>query len=170
MKSATHIIVAAGILSACSPTQVPEPQSQGDIVTEVAPTDLPGPVQSAVSEAMPDMTVLEVLRKERGQRVYFDVEGERADGSEIELDVLYADGVAEVVEIQRDLPWTAVPADVQAAPMAASSMNCSPTACQKTRPWKYSRKTGKWKCWLNVGRIKVGQAPCRINDTGYHGW
>jgi len=54
MKSATHIIVAAGILSACSPTQVPEPQSQGDIVTEVAPTDLPGPVQSAVSEAMPD--------------------------------------------------------------------------------------------------------------------
>ncbi len=121
MKSATHIIVAAGILSACSPTQVPEPQSQGDIVTEVAPTDLPGPVQSAVSEAMPDMTVLEVLRKERGQRIYFDVEGERADGSEIELDILYADGVAEVVEIQRDLPWIAVPADVQAAATAAGA-------------------------------------------------
>jgi hypothetical protein len=121
MKPAIHIILAAGLFSACSPSQAPEPQSQGDLVTEVAPADLPSSVQAAVSEAMPDMTVLEVLRKERGERVYFDVEGERADGSEIELDILYADGVAEVVEIQRDLPWTDVPVDVQAAATAAGA-------------------------------------------------
>ena len=61
------------------------------------------------------------LRKERGDRVYFDVEGERADGSEIELDILFADGVAEVVEIQRDLAWADVPGDVRDAAFEAGA-------------------------------------------------
>lgn len=121
MKPALNILFAAGLLSACAPTQAPEPQGQGDVVTEIAASDLPGPVQAAVLESMPDMTILEVLRKERGDRVYFDVEGERADGSEIELDVLFADGTAKVVEIQRDLPWSAVPEAVQSAAMTAGA-------------------------------------------------
>lgn len=121
MKPVIYITIAAGLLAACSQEPAQTLQSQGDIVTEVAPDDLPGPVQAAVSAAMPDMTVQEVLRKERDERVYFDVEGERADGSEIELDILYADGVAEVVEIQRDLAWSDVPATVREAAQSAGA-------------------------------------------------
>ncbi len=121
MKPAIHIFVAAGLLAACSADPAPSDHGQSDIVTELAPADLPGPVQAAVSATMPDMTVMEVLRKERGDRVYFDVEGERADGSEIELDILFADGVAEVVEIQRDLPWADVPGDVRDAAFEAGA-------------------------------------------------
>ena len=121
MKPVIYITIAAGLLAACSQEPAQTLQSQGDIVTEFAPDDLPGPVQAAVSAAMPDMTVQEVLRKERDERVYFDVEGERADGSEIELDILYADGVAEVVEIQRDLAWPDVPATVREAAQSAGA-------------------------------------------------
>lgn len=121
MKTLISITVAAGLLAACSQEPAATLPSQGDIITEIAPGDLPGPVQAAVSAAMPDMVIQEVLRKERNERVYFDVEGERADGSEIELDILYADGVAEVVEIQRDLAWSDVPATVREAALSAGA-------------------------------------------------
>ena len=54
--------------------------------------------------------------------VFYDVEGTRADGSEVELDMLVEDGVFRVVEIQRDLAWADVPAPARAAAEAAPDM------------------------------------------------
>ena len=58
-----------------------------------------------------ELKELEVLRN-------YDVEGTLA-GADIELDLLETPRGWEVVEIQRDLPWTAVPAGVRAAAEAA---------------------------------------------------
>ena len=62
-----------------------------------------------------------MLKKVRGDRVYFDVEGEDGDGSEIEFDVLMQeDGSAQIVEIQRDLEWSDVPEEVRSIALEAS--------------------------------------------------
>ncbi|HRO03120.1 MAG TPA: hypothetical protein PLS69_05905, partial [Terricaulis sp.] len=43
---------------------------------------------AAAQSALPGFTMTEAERKEREGRVYFDVEGVRADGGEAEIDVL----------------------------------------------------------------------------------
>ena len=65
------------------------------------------------------MTIKEAQRKARENRVYFDIEGNRPDGSEVELDVLEKDGKFEVVEIQRDIAWADAPASVKAVAEAS---------------------------------------------------
>ena len=67
------------------------------------------------------MEVKEFERKEREGRVYFDVEGVRADGSEIELDLLGENGAFKVVEIQRDIAWAQAPQSARAAAATASA-------------------------------------------------
>jgi hypothetical protein len=112
------IFVAIGAV-ACSPQKAAEtPASSiasGDIITELAAADIPEGAKAVALAAIPGMTVKEAQRKVRGDRVYFDIEGHRPDGSEVELDVLEKGGGFEVVEIQRDIAWTDAPASVKAA-------------------------------------------------------
>jgi hypothetical protein len=93
------------------------------LLTFVAAPALAGPapsdVSAAVKAAMPQMTIADAELKERDGRRYYDVEGTLPDGSEIELDMLQTAQGWQVVEIQRDIAWTAAPAPVRAAAPAA---------------------------------------------------
>lgn len=84
-------------------------------ITELKPAELPSAVTALVKGTAPGITITEAQKKEREGRIYFDVEGTTPDG-EIELDVMQTgDGAYSVVEIQRDIAWTAAPAEVRAA-------------------------------------------------------
>ena len=76
---------------------------------KVAAAQLPKEVAATVAAAAPGMTITEAELKERDGRRYYDVEGKLADGSELELDLLQTAEGWTVVEIQRDIAWTAVP-------------------------------------------------------------
>ncbi len=78
-------------------------------VTEVDVATLPAELRAVVNTAIPGMQIAEVEKKEREGRVYYDVEGKRADGSEVELDVLQEGAGYQIVEIQRDIPWGDAP-------------------------------------------------------------
>lgn len=113
---ATGVIVAA----ACSPAPAPTPDAPPapTSITPTAVADLPEAVRAAVLAARPGMIILEAELKERDGRRYYDVEG-TLDGAGLELDLLETPTGWQVVEIQRDLAWTAVPASVQAATATA---------------------------------------------------
>ncbi len=106
MKHLLTASLAALILSACASTP-------DVIITEVDPMDLPASVYSAIEAERSDFTPMEVLKKVRGDRVYYDVEGELADETELEFDILMNGDVAEIVEIQRDLTFEDMPTKVQ---------------------------------------------------------
>jgi hypothetical protein len=99
--------------------QAPSQPSAGTAIHVLDAASLPAEVSRLVSDAVPGIQIQGAERKEREGRVYYDVEGVRADGSEVELDVLNDGGRYEVVEIQRDIPWTEAPESARAA--AASS-------------------------------------------------
>ena len=105
------LIIATGVivLAACNPASPPETS-----ITPTAAADIPEAVRSVVLAARPGMVIAEAELKEREGRRYYDVEGALA-GADIELDLLETPRGWEVVEIQRDLPWTAVPTCVRAA-------------------------------------------------------
>ena len=119
---------AALVLSGCSGEKPAEVASasdvaamsvpRGDVITEVAAADLPPAVTATVLAAIPGMTIAEAQRKERDGRVYYDVEGKRPDGSDVELDILQEGNGFKVVEIQRDIAWADAPV---AARMAADA-------------------------------------------------
>lgn len=92
--------------------QLTEPEAQPG---RVGQSGIPEAVLVAVRAIAPTMKVSEAELKIREGRRYYDVEGTRPDGSEIELDVLEENGVWKVVEIQRDIPWTEVPAIARTA-------------------------------------------------------
>ena len=92
------------------------------VITELGADEIPEGARAAALEAVPGMQFAGAERKERDGMVFFDVEGTRADGSEVELDMLVEDGVFRVVEIQRDLAWADVPAPARAAAEAAPDM------------------------------------------------
>lgn len=128
MKPALSALAAVAILGACSPPQdqkteaapgplPPGPETQ---VTTVSPADLPPALAALVQQTVPGMTVAEVERKEREDRVYYDVEGTRPDGSEVELDIQQIGDRFEVVEIQRDVAFGDMPAAAQTAARAAT--------------------------------------------------
>ncbi len=87
--------------------------------SEIAAADLPAEVRAIVAAKVPGMKIAEAERKEREGRIYYDVEGTRPDGSEVELDILEQGGRFTLVEIQRDLAWSEVPGPVRAAAAAA---------------------------------------------------
>ena len=91
-------------------------------IAEVGEAEIPAAVRDLALATIPGMTVSEAERKERDGMVFWDVEGTRPDGSEVELDMLEEDGGYRVVEIQRDLPWDAVPSPVRAAAEARADM------------------------------------------------
>jgi hypothetical protein len=88
-------------------------------VTKVDAASLPPEVVNVVMSAVPGMQIEGAERKEREDRVYYDVEGRRSDGSEVELDVLQEGSNYQVVEIQRDLSWSEAPEAARAAAAAS---------------------------------------------------
>jgi hypothetical protein len=76
---------------------------------KVSAAQVPAAVAAKVAAAAPGMTITEAELKEREGRRYYEVEGKLADGSELELDLLETPQGWTVVEIQRDIAWTAVP-------------------------------------------------------------
>jgi hypothetical protein len=88
-------------------------------ISNVAAADLPDGLAALVAATVPGMAITEAERKEREGRIYYDVEGTRPDGSEVEIDVLAgADGKLTAVEVQRDVDWASAPAPVRAAAAA----------------------------------------------------
>ena len=97
------------------------------VVTEIDAANLPPELLSVVANAVPGMQIDGAERKEREGRVYYDVEGKRSDGSEVELDVLQDGSEYKIVEIQRDIPWT------EAAEIARSAAASSEKAFEPVR-------------------------------------
>lgn len=89
-------------------------------ISEVAEADLPQGARDAVLARVPGMKIAETERKERGGKIFFDVEGTRPDGSPVELDLIEEAGAYKVVEMQRDVAWADAPAPVRAAVGAAA--------------------------------------------------
>lgn len=120
-RALTATVIATGVIAvaACNRSQPVEPADAPapapvTAITPTAAADLPEAVRAAVLAARPGMTIAEAELKEREGRRYYDVEG-TVDGADIELDLLETPRGWRVVEIQRDLAWSAVPADVHAA-------------------------------------------------------
>jgi hypothetical protein len=88
-------------------------------VTELDAKDLPSDLVSVVTNAVPGIQIDGAERKEREGRVYFDVEGKRSDGSEVELDVLQEGSGYQIVEIQRDIAWSEAPEVARSAAAAS---------------------------------------------------
>lgn len=135
MRRTAPALTLAAMLAACSPAADTANNMAGNTATEagngmldagpetairnVATSDLPAGLAELVEATVPGMTIVEAERKERDGRVYFDVEGARADGSEVEIDVLQgADGKLTAVEVQRDIDWASAPAPVRDAAAA----------------------------------------------------
>lgn len=95
------------------------PAGPAATIDTVAAADLPAGVREAALARVPGMTIAEAERKARDGMIFYDVEGTRPDGSEVELDLLEQDGRFTVVEVQRDIAWADAPAAVIAAAKAA---------------------------------------------------
>lgn len=128
----TAILILAATLAGCSGGENPPPTANESAaangvlaagpatnISEVSADALPPELAVLIQKTVPGMTVDEAERKEREGRVYFDVEGKRPDGSEVELDVLQEGSAFRVVEIQRDIPWNQAPAGVITAAKGA---------------------------------------------------
>lgn len=114
MKHRFILLIAGLALASCA---------TGDdvVITEIEPAALPASVTAAIAAERPDFEIEEVLKKVRDGRTYYDVEGEVADGSELEFDVLMDGETATIVEIQSDLDFSAVPEEVRMVALEASA-------------------------------------------------
>ena len=112
MRHITTMAVGVVLLGACVGDVVTVHSSEVEI-TEVAVADLPETVASLIAEARSDFQPLEIEKKVREGRTYYDIEGEVGDGSELEFDVLMTDAGPEIVEIQRDLAFGDIPQTVR---------------------------------------------------------
>jgi hypothetical protein len=86
-----------------------------DTLEAVTAADVPAEVAAAAQAALPGFVIAEAERKERDGRVYYDLEGARADGSEVEIDMLQTPEGWRAVEIQRDIAWADAPEAGRAA-------------------------------------------------------
>ena len=85
----------------------------------IPPADLPAAIVAAIEREIPGITITGAERKTRDGRHYYDVEGLRLNGEEVELDLLHTPQGWQVVEIQRDIAWVDVPANARAAALPA---------------------------------------------------
>lgn len=108
------IAAATLVLVACATP------GEGVVISEIEPSALPASVTMAIAAERAGFTTEEVLKKVRDGRTYYDVEGELADGSELEFDVLVEGDTARIVEIQRDLAWDGLPEAVRKVGLEAS--------------------------------------------------
>ncbi len=86
--------------------------------SQVAADAVPAELRALAEKTVPGITIAEAERKEREGRIYYDVEGTRPDGSEVELDMLQEGAAWRVVEIQRDIAWSEAPQAARAAATA----------------------------------------------------
>ena len=125
---ASFSLCLAGAIAACSPTSDSGNEDGngessallGDapetVSSSIRGDAIPEGIRAAAEARIPGMTIDEVEKKEREGNTFFDVEGARPDGSEVELDMLQGeDGSFTVVEVQRDLDWSDVPENARAA-------------------------------------------------------
>ncbi|NML07327.1 hypothetical protein [Sphingomonas sp. G-3-2-10] len=125
------IIVAGLAVAACNgPETANEAAADNGVlaagpitnIDAVAAVNLPAGLAPVIEAAVPGMKVNEAERKEREGRVYYDVEGTKPDGSEIEIDIIEEKGAFRVVEIQRDIAWKDAPLIAQAAAKAKTGV------------------------------------------------
>ena len=118
------VLALAGCGKAEAPAAAPEKSVLADgtaaDISKVAAADLPPGVRDAVLAKVPGMKIAEAERKERGGKIFYDVEGTRPDGSEVELDLIEEAGKYRVVEMQRDIAWADAPAPVRTVAGAAA--------------------------------------------------
>lgn len=124
-----RVVLMAGVLAlaSCSDGGANEETAANGVLppgpvtnaSAVAGDALPAELRALAERTVPGMTIAEAERKEREGRVYYDVEGTRPDGSEVELDVLQEGNGFRVVEIQRDIAWSEAPAAAIAVAKAA---------------------------------------------------
>lgn len=124
MRRTISLIPLSAVLAACSgeaeqPANGVLPTGPTTNISDVSTAALAPELSALVERTVPGMVVEEAERKEREGRVYYDVEGRRPDGSEVELDILQDATGYRVVEIQRDIAWSAAPAAAIAAASAA---------------------------------------------------
>ena len=94
--------------------QIALPQGPHTTITSLTPAELPPALTAQVLATSPGLTITGAERKQREDRVYFDVAGQRPDGAEIEFDVQQIDDRFDIVEIQRDLTFDEMPEPVRA--------------------------------------------------------
>lgn len=111
-------VLPAFALLACTPPEAAKVDAP-DAIEAVASVDVPADVAAAAQIALPGFVIAEAERKERDGRVYYDLEGARADGSEAEIDMLQTPQGWQAVEIQRDIAWAEAPVDVRSTAAAA---------------------------------------------------
>lgn len=105
-------MIALPVLAAV--IQITLPQGPHTTITPLSAAELPPGLTEAVLTASPGLVITGGERKEREDRIYFDVAGLRPDGAEIELDIQQIDGGFDIVEIQRDLAFDDMPEPVRA--------------------------------------------------------
>lgn len=76
---------------------------------EVALDSLPADVLQVVMDARPGFQPESAEYETRNGNEYFDIEGEGADGLEVEFDLTKIDGIWTIVETQRDVSMEDVP-------------------------------------------------------------
>jgi len=108
-----YLCALALLLAACGQEAAPSKVDAPDSLESVKAADVPAEVAAATEAALPGFRILAAERKERDGRVYYDVEGLRADGAEAELDMLQTPEGWRVVEIQRDIAWGDAPPAVR---------------------------------------------------------
>lgn len=107
-----HPVTSGLALSALLVLFACQSQQEEVIITPVAVSELPTDILDVINAERPDFTPEEIEKKVRAGRTYYDIEGE-ASGAEIEFDVLITEAGPSIVEIQRDLAWSDVPAAVR---------------------------------------------------------
>ena len=121
MTKTTLIALAILSFAAAGCSKADAPRASADKVTEIELADVPQSVQTLVLSARDGFEMVEVLKKVRGDRTYYDVEGELPSGDEIEFDVLMTAAGPEIVEIQRDIIWRDVPKKARKVVNAANT-------------------------------------------------
>ena len=130
MRRTAPLLALTAVLAACSPaadTVANDGVANSGVlsagpettISNVAAANLPEGLAALVEATVSGVTISKAERKEREGRIYYDVEGTKPDGSEVEIDVLQgADGKLTALEVQRDIDWPAAPAEVRAAAAA----------------------------------------------------
>ena len=115
----TPLIFMSCLAAGCSKTDAPRVSAAE--VTEIQLSDVPQNVKTLVMAERDGFEMVEVLKKVRDGRTYYDVEGELPSGDEIEFDVLMTANGPEIVEIQRDILWSQVPSKARSFVNAANT-------------------------------------------------
>lgn len=106
IEARNGFIALALVAAACSPPGGDSPQSS-----------VPADIAAAASAAAPGVAISSGEPSTGGDQ--YEVTGTLPNGDEIELDLVQSNGAWTVLEIQRDVAWSSVPAPVRAAAAAA---------------------------------------------------